>query len=339
MNVSVHSLEQLEQLCASPQASEVTSLEVGSFDAPLPPEIERMRSLRSLSLQRCGARLPDELSELTNLRALHIVEGAQIELPHGLGQCPLRWLVVSDTPIRHLPTGLSGLEVLSLPGCKELRALPDDRYPHLEYLDLSHTALTDMRLLAKTPALKTLSLNGLTVSHWPASGEVPATLRDLVSRDCHFQVPIELPKTLERWLGEGVTTSTVVVQSPSLRADLRRTVGVTAPRAQWLDLAASVGVHRLAGLEHTETLRVDGCHDLVTIERAPRLRRLSAQSCGALTQLLGLPALEELDLRHSEEVDAATLGALPSLRNLKLTASQASALRGQLPPHVHIDVA
>lgn len=214
----MHTLEQLK----SGQLNGVTRLQLSEGLTEFPLEIlELADSLEILDLSGNQlSDLPQELSQLTNLRIIFVSNNLFTHLPDVLGTLPklemvgfktnqiktvseqslpaqLRWLILTDNVIEVLPHSLGErprLQKLALAGNK-IRVLPEsmENLSSLELVRLSANQLTEFpEFLIKLPKLAWLAFAGNPFCKHPSSlDSVPA-----VSSQCY---------TLNQVLGQGAS--------------------------------------------------------------------------------------------------------------------------------------
>ena len=214
----MHTLEQLK----SGQLNGITRLQLSEGLTEFPLEIlELADSLEVLDLSGNQlSDLPEELSQLTNLRIIFASNNLFTHLPDVLGTLPklemvgfktnqintvseqslpaqLRWLILTDNAIEVLPHSLGErprLQKLALAGNK-IRVLPEsmENLSSLELVRLSANQLTEFpELLIKLPKLAWLAFAGNPFCKHPSSlDSVPA-----VSSRCY---------SLNQVLGQGAS--------------------------------------------------------------------------------------------------------------------------------------
>ena len=214
----MHTLEQLK----SGQLKGIKRLKLSEGLTEFPLEIlELADSLEILDLSGNQlSDLPEELSQLTNLRIMFASNNLFTHLPDVLGILPklemvgfktnqiktvseqslpaqLRWLILTDNAIEVLPHSLGKrprLQKLALAGNK-LRVLPEsmENLSNLELVRLSANQLTELpELLIKLPKLAWLAFAGNPFCKHPSSlDSVPA-----VSSRCY---------SLNQVLGQGAS--------------------------------------------------------------------------------------------------------------------------------------
>jgi tRNA A-37 threonylcarbamoyl transferase component Bud32 len=214
----LHTLEQLK----SGQLNGITRLQLSEGLTEFPLEIlELADSLEILDLSSNQlSDLPEELSQLTNLRIIFASNNLFTHLPDVLGTLPklemvgfktnqiktvneqslptqLRWLILTDNAIEVLPHSLGErprLQKLALAGNK-IRVLPEsmENLSSLELVRLSANQLTEFpEFLIKLPKLAWLAFAGNPFCKHPSSlDSVPA-----VSSQCY---------SLNQVLGQGAS--------------------------------------------------------------------------------------------------------------------------------------
>ena len=214
----MHTLEQLK----SGQLNGITRLQLSEDLTEFPLEIlELADSLEILDLSGNQlSDLPEELSQLTNLRIIFASNNLFTHLPDVLGSLPklemigfktnqiktvseqslpnqLRWLILTDNAIEVLPHSLGErprLQKLALAGNK-IRVLPESmkNLSSLELVRLSANQLTEFpEFLIKLPKLAWLAFAGNPFCKHPSSlDSVPA-----VSSQCY---------SLNQVLGQGAS--------------------------------------------------------------------------------------------------------------------------------------
>ncbi|WP_139685013.1 leucine-rich repeat-containing protein kinase family protein [Vibrio tasmaniensis] len=214
----MHTLEQLK----SGQLKGIKHLKLSADLTEFPLEIlELADSLEVLDLYGNQlSSLPDELSQLTNLRIIFASNNLFTHLPDVLGTLPklemvgfksnhiktvseqslpaqLRWLILTDNAIEVLPSSLGErprLQKLALAGNK-IRVLPESmgNLSNLELVRLSANQLTEFpEFLIKLPKLAWLAFAGNPFCKHPSSlDSVPA-----VSSQCY---------SLNQVLGQGAS--------------------------------------------------------------------------------------------------------------------------------------
>ncbi|MEZ8159210.1 leucine-rich repeat-containing protein kinase family protein [Vibrio splendidus] len=214
----MHTLEQLK----SGQLKGIKRLKLSEGLTEFPLEIlELADSLEILDLSGNQlSDLPEELSQLTNLRIIFASNNLFTHLPDVLGTLPklemvgfktnqiktvseqslpaqLRWLILTDNAIEVLPSSLGErpqLQKLALAGNK-IRVLPDsmENLSNLELVRLSANQLTEFpEFLIKLPKLAWLAFAGNPFCKHPSSlDNVPA-----VSSQCY---------SLNQVLGQGAS--------------------------------------------------------------------------------------------------------------------------------------
>jgi tRNA A-37 threonylcarbamoyl transferase component Bud32 len=214
----LHTLEQLK----SGQLNGITRLQLSEGLTEFPLEIlELADSLEILDLSGNQlSDLPEELSQLTNLRIIFASNNLFMHLPDVLGSLPklemvgfktnqiktvseqslptqLRWLILTDNEIEALPGSLGErprLQKLALAGNK-IRVLPEsmENLSNLELVRLSANQLTEFpEFLIKLPKLAWLAFAGNPFCKHPSSlDSVPA-----VSSQCY---------SLNQVLGQGAS--------------------------------------------------------------------------------------------------------------------------------------
>ncbi|MFA0548033.1 leucine-rich repeat-containing protein kinase family protein [Vibrio splendidus] len=214
----MHTLEQLK----SGQLNGITRLQLSEGLTEFPLEIlELADSLEILDLSGNQlSDLPEELSQLTNLRIIFASNNLFTHLPDVLGSLPklemvgfktnqiktvseqslptqLRWLILTDNEIEALPSSLGErprLQKLALAGNK-IRVLPEsmESLSNLELVRLSANQLTEFpEFLIKLPKLAWLAFSGNPFCKHPSSlDNVPA-----VSSQCY---------SLNQVLGQGAS--------------------------------------------------------------------------------------------------------------------------------------
>lgn len=214
----MHTLEQLK----SGQLKGIKRLKLSEGLTELPLEIlELAESLEILDLSGNQlSELPQELTQLTNLRIIFASNNLFTHLPDVLGSLPklemvgfktnqiktvseeslpaqLRWLILTDNAIEVLPNSLGErprLQKLALAG-NQLRALPEsmEKLSNLELVRLSANQLTEFpEFLIKLPKLAWLAFAGNPFCKHPSSlDSVPA-----VSSQCY---------SLNQVLGQGAS--------------------------------------------------------------------------------------------------------------------------------------
>ncbi|WP_135443273.1 leucine-rich repeat-containing protein kinase family protein [Vibrio tasmaniensis] len=214
----MHTLEQLK----SGQLKGIKHLKLSAELTEFPLEIlELADSLEVLDLYGNQlSSLPDELSQLTNLRIIFASNNLFTHLPDVLGTLPklemvgfksnqiktvseqslpaqLRWLILTDNAIEVLPHSLGErprLQKLALAGNK-IRVLPEsmEKLSNLELVRLSANQLTEFpEFLIKLPKLAWLAFAGNPFCKHPSSlDSVPA-----VSSQCY---------SLNQVLGQGAS--------------------------------------------------------------------------------------------------------------------------------------
>ncbi|MEZ9278198.1 leucine-rich repeat-containing protein kinase family protein [Vibrio cyclitrophicus] len=214
----MHTLEQLK----SGQLRGVKRLKLSADLTEFPLEIlELADSLEILDLSGNQlSELPQELTQLTNLRIIFASNNLFTHLPDVLGSLPelemvgfktnqiktvseeslpaqLRWLILTDNAIEVLPNSLGErprLQKLALAG-NQLRALPEsmEKLSNLELVRLSANQLTEFpEFLIKLPKLAWLAFAGNPFCKHPSSlDSVPA-----VSSQCY---------SLNQVLGQGAS--------------------------------------------------------------------------------------------------------------------------------------
>ncbi|MEZ8512389.1 leucine-rich repeat-containing protein kinase family protein [Vibrio splendidus] len=214
----MHTLEQLK----SGQLNGITRLQLSEGLTEFPLEIlELADSLEILDLSGNQlSDLPEELSQLTNLRIIFASNNLFTHLPDVLGSLPklemvgfktnqiktvseqslpaqLRWLILTDNAIEVLPRSLGErprLQKLALAGNK-ICVLPDsmENLSNLELVRLSANQLTEFpEFLIKLPKLAWLAFAGNPFCKHPSSlDSVPA-----VSSQCY---------SLNQVLGQGAS--------------------------------------------------------------------------------------------------------------------------------------
>ncbi|MGF1824385.1 leucine-rich repeat-containing serine/threonine-protein kinase [Vibrio splendidus] len=214
----MHTLEQLK----SGQLNGITRLQLSEGLTEFPLEIlELADSLEVLDLSGNQlSDLPEELSQLTNLRIIFASNNLFTHLPDVLGTLPklemvgfktnqintvseqslpaqLRWLILTDNAIEVLPHSLGErprLQKLALAGNK-IRVLPEsmENLSSLELVRLSANQLTEFpEFLIKLPKLAWLAFAGNPFCKHPSSlDSVPA-----VSSQCY---------SLNQVLGQGAS--------------------------------------------------------------------------------------------------------------------------------------
>lgn len=203
----MHTLEQLK----SGQLNGIKRLQLSEGLTEFPLEIiELADSLEILDLSGNQlSDLPEELSQLTNLRIIFASNNLFTHLPDVLGSLPklemvgfktnqikivseqslpiqLRWLILTDNEIEVLPSSLGErprLQKLALAGNK-IRVLPEsmENLSNLELVRLSANQLTEFpEFLIKLPKLAWLAFSGNPFCKHPSSlDSVPA-----VSSQCY----------------------------------------------------------------------------------------------------------------------------------------------------------
>ena len=214
----MHTLEQLK----SGQLNGIKRLQLSEGLTEFPLEIiELADSLEILDLSGNQlSDLPEELSQLTNLRIIFASNNLFTHLPDVLGSLPklemvgfktnqikivseqslpiqLRWLILTDNEIEVLPSSLGErprLQKLALAGNK-IRVLPEsmENLSNLELVRLSANQLTEFpEFLIKLPKLAWLAFSGNPFCKHPSSlDSVPA-----VSSQCY---------SLNQVLGQGAS--------------------------------------------------------------------------------------------------------------------------------------
>ncbi|MEZ8798267.1 leucine-rich repeat-containing protein kinase family protein [Vibrio cyclitrophicus 1F53] len=214
----MHTLEQLK----SGQLNGIKRLQLSEGLTEFPLEIiELADSLEILDLSGNQlSDLPEELSQLTNLRIIFASNNLFTHLPDVLGSLPklemvgfktnqiktvseeslpaqLRWLILTDNAIEVLPNSLGErprLQKLALAG-NQLRALPEsmEKLSNLELVRLSANQLTEFpEFLIKLPKLAWLAFAGNPFCKHPSClASVPA-----VSSQCY---------SLNQVLGQGAS--------------------------------------------------------------------------------------------------------------------------------------
>ncbi|MEZ8053126.1 leucine-rich repeat-containing protein kinase family protein [Vibrio atlanticus] len=214
----MHTLEQLK----SGQLKGIKHLKLSAELTEFPLEIlELADSLEVLDLYGNQlSSLPDELSQLTNLRIIFASNNLFTHLPDVLGTLPklemvgfksnqiktvseqslpaqLRWLILTDNAIEVLPHSLGErprLQKLALAGNK-IRVLPEsmEKLSNLELVRMSANQLTEFpEFLIKLPKLAWLAFAGNPFCKHPSSlDSVPA-----VSSQCY---------SLNQVLGQGAS--------------------------------------------------------------------------------------------------------------------------------------
>ncbi|WP_017091634.1 leucine-rich repeat-containing protein kinase family protein [Vibrio splendidus] len=214
----MHTLEQLK----SGQLKGIKRLKLSEGLTEFPLEIlELADSLEILDLSGNQlSDLPEELSQLTNLRIIFASNNLFTHLPDVLGSLPklemvgfktnqiktvseqslpiqLRWLILTDNEIEVLPSSLGErprLQKLALAGNK-IRVLPEsmENLSNLELVRLSANQLTEFpEFLIKLPKLAWLAFAGNPFCKHPSSlDSVPA-----VSSQCY---------SLNQVLGQGAS--------------------------------------------------------------------------------------------------------------------------------------
>ncbi|NAZ44923.1 protein kinase [Vibrio toranzoniae] len=214
----MHTLEQLK----SGQLKRTKRLKLSEDLIEFPLEIlELADSLEILDLSGNQlSDLPQELTQLTNLRIIFASNNLFTHLPDVLGSLPklemvgfktnqiktvseeslpaqLRWLILTDNAIEVLPNSLGErprLQKLALAG-NQLRALPEsmEKLSNLELVRLSANQLTEFpEFLIKLPKLAWLAFAGNPFCKHPSSlDSVPA-----VSSQCY---------SLNQVLGQGAS--------------------------------------------------------------------------------------------------------------------------------------
>ncbi|MEZ9548762.1 MULTISPECIES: leucine-rich repeat-containing protein kinase family protein [Vibrio] len=214
----MHTLEQLK----SGQLKGIKRLKLSEGLTEFPLEIlELSDSLEILDLSGNQlSELPQELTQLTNLRIIFASNNLFTHLPDVLGSLPklemigfktnqiktvseeslpaqLRWLILTDNAIEVLPNSLGErprLQKLALAG-NQLRALPEsmEDLSNLELVRLSANQLTEFpEFLIKLPKLAWLAFAGNPFCKHPSSlDSVPA-----VSSQCY---------SLNQVLGQGAS--------------------------------------------------------------------------------------------------------------------------------------
>ncbi|MEZ9288863.1 leucine-rich repeat-containing protein kinase family protein [Vibrio lentus] len=214
----MHTLEQLK----SGQLNGITRLQLSEGLTEFPLEIlELADSLEILDLSGNQlSDLPEELSQLTNLRIIFASNNLFTHLPDVLGSLPklemvgfktnqiktvseqslpiqLRWLILTDNEIEVLPSSLGErprLQKLALAGNK-IQVLPEsmENLSNLELVRLSANQLTEFpEFLIELPKLAWLAFAGNPFCKHPSSlDSVPA-----VSSQCY---------SLNQVLGQGAS--------------------------------------------------------------------------------------------------------------------------------------
>ncbi|UWZ96847.1 leucine-rich repeat-containing protein kinase family protein [Vibrio splendidus] len=214
----MHTLEQLK----SGQLNGIKRLKLSEGLTDFPLEIlELADSLEILDLSGNQlSELPQELTQLTNLRIIFASNNLFTHLPDVLGSLPelemvgfktnqiktvseeslpaqLRWLILTDNAIEVLPNSLGErprLQKLALAG-NQLRALPEsmEKLSNLELVRLSANQLTEFpEFLIKLPKLAWLAFAGNPFCKHPSClDSVPA-----VSSQCY---------SLNQVLGQGAS--------------------------------------------------------------------------------------------------------------------------------------
>ncbi|KAA8597145.1 leucine-rich repeat-containing protein kinase family protein [Vibrio cyclitrophicus] len=214
----MHTLEQLK----SGQLNGIKRLQLSEGLTEFPLEIiELADSLEILDLSGNQlSELPQELTQLTNLRIIFASNNLFTHLPDVLGSLPelemvgfktnqiktvseeslpaqLRWLILTDNAIEVLPNSLGErprLQKLALAG-NQLRALPEsmEKLSNLELVRLSANQLTEFpEFLIKLPKLAWLAFAGNPFCKHPSClDSVPA-----VSSQCY---------SLNQVLGQGAS--------------------------------------------------------------------------------------------------------------------------------------
>ncbi|WP_102305341.1 leucine-rich repeat-containing protein kinase family protein [Vibrio cyclitrophicus] len=214
----MHTLEQLK----SGQLNGIKRLQLSEGLTEFPLEIiELADSLEILDLSGNQlSELPQELTQLTNLRIIFASNNLFTHLPDVLGSLPelemvgfktnqiktvseeslpaqLRWLILTDNAIEVLPNSLGErprLQKLALAGNK-IRVLPEsmENLSNLELVRLSANQLTEFpEFLIKLPKLAWLAFSGNPFCKHPSSlDSVPA-----VSSQCY---------SLNQVLGQGAS--------------------------------------------------------------------------------------------------------------------------------------
>lgn len=247
----MHSLEQLRR----GELTGITRLDLSAELVEFPREIfDLADSLEVLNLS--GNRLsslPDDLPRLHRLRILFCSENAFTQVPAVLGQCPqlemvgfksnaiehlpaaslppkLRWLILTDNRLTHLPAELGQrqrLQKLMLAG-NELRELPDSlaQLHNLELLRIAANRLEQLPAwLPQLPRLSWLAFAGnpcsdheesLSLARHPhppvprsqlAIGELLGQGASGLIHRAEWQVPGQVPRAMAVKLFKGAVTS------------------------------------------------------------------------------------------------------------------------------------
>ncbi|PAV47425.1 protein kinase [Pseudomonas sp. HAR-UPW-AIA-41] len=247
----MHSLEQLRR----GELTGITRLDLSADLVEFPREIfDLADSLEVLNLSGNHlSSLPDDLPRLHRLRILFCSENAFTQMPAVLGQCPqlemvgfksnaiehlpaaalppkLRWLILTDNRLTHLPAELGQrqrLQKLMLAG-NQLRELPDSlaQLHNLELLRIAANRLEQLPAwLLQLPRLSWLAFAGnpcsdheesLSLARHPhppvprsqlALGELLGQGASGLIHRATWQVPGQVPRAMAVKLFKGAVTS------------------------------------------------------------------------------------------------------------------------------------
>ncbi|GJZ40473.1 Toll/interleukin-1 receptor domain-containing protein [Tanacetum coccineum] len=246
----------------------------------------------------------------------------------------LRFLTIRYSMLRTFDIRLApNLEKLTISECFDFEELhiPDDHHSKLEYLNLTHSKLTNLHL-GNAPNLKTLKfgVSHLTNLHLRNSPNLKTLHMSQCGELVEFQMPSESSKLEHLNLSHSKLTNLDLGNSPNLKTlDLNlcsRLVDLQMPseslKLEYLDLSFSklTNLH-LGNTPNLQTLYLT-CSKLTNLHLGNNLnlKTLILYDCNDLVEFQ-MPAqslkLEHLDLSYSK-LKTIHLGSTPNLERLIL---------------------
>lgn len=329
----------------------------------LPPQLNRLNKLRSLSLTDCGSlRFPDRLSEWPELEVLRLTGSRRSQLTGGLAGLGMRRLEWEGIPVAQLPAWKDVRELrITLSSVRTGIPVIADRFPHLDSLEIlgertilqdrlppelarltglralacHHAGLTELPGdLARLPALESVELVSNPVARFPdVLVQCRGVKRFAISQKTYCEKLVDRVAEMPA-LQKLILDRTIGSPDPQpLPERLSRAVGLTeltVARANIRDISGIQALHKLTALDLSDN-PIEDLTPLSALKDLQTLDLSGLKAVGSLEALRGLPHLRELTIYGAKVRDlipgqfGAALAELPHLQSLRADESVETA--------------
>ncbi|XP_048421170.1 TMV resistance protein N-like isoform X3 [Pyrus x bretschneideri] len=270
----------------------------GSKIKELPSSINNLTGLTDLILANCKElkSLPSSI-HMKSLQSLDLSGCSSLEMFPEIPEVmeELSWLSFSGSKIKELPSSinnLTGLSMLSLKDCEELKSLPGSiRMKSLQHLDLSGCSSLEMfpEIPEVMEKLSWLNLSGSKIKELPSSINNLTGLSMLSLKDC------EELKSLPSSIRMKSLNSLNLSGCSSL--EMFPDISEVMEKLSWLNLSGSKikelpsSINNLTGLNH---LVLVDCKELKSLPSSIRMKSLNTLNLSGCSSLEMFPEISEV---------------------------------------------